>query len=402
VISRSIVVGVVVFALVCACGSSATTVAGDNGDPASDATRSGERGEADQDELGDGSGVVAHQPEAIELDQLGLQCGHATFAGLELDVDVLVPFTDDLDAYITPEAAVEFDTGSAWISSLTLYEVERSDARLVLFGVRPGSPSGAEPYFTASFKRQDGDWSPAGWGDCWLQVDAPGFGIGQLALDPADEPTAAATSLALLVTERACASGQVPEGREVQPIVTESDETLKIVVLIEAPVGDQSCQGNPSFPLEVDLDQPLGDRTIIDVALSPPTELVWPIPLRPSRLSVAVIGTTPAPGSANVFTWSDPSAGGLLVKEDFWGTSGGPGVIQSFDGDLPRTITGFVGSCGGDNCIDECEGAGCDQIERLSAECEADYEVTDTHDTTITITYTASGCSIQVETNRIE
>ena len=48
------------------------------------------------------------------------------------------------------------------------------------------------------------------------------------------------------------------------------------VVLVEDPQGDQDCPSNPSFPLEVDLGSPLGERTVLDAGVQPALERPWP------------------------------------------------------------------------------------------------------------------------------
>jgi hypothetical protein len=62
---------------------------------------------------------------------------------------------------------------------------------------------------------------------------------------------------------------------------------VSIVVLIEPLEGGGRCPGNPGFPLEVDLGEPLGDRTVLDVSVQPGVERPWP----PIESSVPRMGT---------------------------------------------------------------------------------------------------------------
>jgi hypothetical protein len=55
------------------------------------------------------------------------------------------------------------------------------------------------------------------------ELTAPGFGNARLALDPEIAPDPASSELAVLITERAGASGQPPVDREVRPVVTEDE-----------------------------------------------------------------------------------------------------------------------------------------------------------------------------------
>jgi hypothetical protein len=58
-------------------------------------------------------------------------------------------------------------------------------------------------------------------------------------------------------------------------ILEENERAVSIVILVEPTEGATSCQGNPAFPLEVELASPLGDREILDASVSPP-EPQWP------------------------------------------------------------------------------------------------------------------------------
>ena len=99
-----------------------------------------------------------------------------------------------------------------------------------------------------------------------------GFGVATFTLDPDNPPAPDSATLHLLATERACASGQAPVDRQVLPTVVESANAVTITVLVQEPVGAQTCQGNPSFAVTVQLDAPLGDRAIRDAAVDPPEE----------------------------------------------------------------------------------------------------------------------------------
>ena len=72
------------------------------------------------------------------------------------------------------------------------------------------------------------------------------------------------STLTLAVTERACANGEAPEGRRVEAAVSETDDEVAITVFIEPVAGGASCPGNPSFPFEVELAEPLGGRALVD------------------------------------------------------------------------------------------------------------------------------------------
>lgn len=74
------------------------------------------------------------------------------------------------------------------------------------------------------------------------------------------------------------------------PVVLASDETsVSIVVLVEPVSGAATCESNPSFPIEIDLGEPLGDRTIQDASVDPPLDRPWP----PTRSSLDDQGLAP-------------------------------------------------------------------------------------------------------------
>ena len=167
--------------------------------------------------------------------------------------------------------------------------VTQTDQELVLFG-SPLEPTADGPqYASASFDREAERWTPHSWGQCRIELTAPGFGPARFILDPDHQPDPAASTLAVLATEMACTSGEAPKGRDVKSVVVaQDDDSVSVVVLVEPPTGDQDCQGNPSFPLEVDLGSPLGDRTVFDGGVQPALERPWP----PTESSLESTGLT--------------------------------------------------------------------------------------------------------------
>ena len=87
----------------------------------------------------------------------------------------------------------------------------------------------------------------------------------------ADTPSPGDTSVDLLVTERACASGHSAEGRIELVELTETTEQVRLRIGVRPRDGDgQTCQGNPPTPFTIELDEPLGDREIVDASVVPP------------------------------------------------------------------------------------------------------------------------------------
>lgn len=107
-------------------------------------------------------------------------------------------------------------------------------------------------------------------GDCALRYDLGGLGDAILALDPDNPPDPASTQVHLLVTEVACAGGTSADGRVTLEHLAQLEERVELVIGIEAPPGEgQTCPSNPQTPFTIELDEPLGDRVVQDVAVYP-------------------------------------------------------------------------------------------------------------------------------------
>jgi hypothetical protein len=88
---------------------------------------------------------------------------------------------------------------------------------------------------------------------------------------PADETVdPAATEIAVAVYERACASGEPATGRIAEPEITYGDDEVVVTIRVIPRAGNQACPGNPATPFTVELDEPLGDRTLLDGGQDPP------------------------------------------------------------------------------------------------------------------------------------
>lgn len=192
----------------------------------------------------------------------------------------------DDDALAALDRAVEVVGGEAgFFAGYDWFVAEKSDGELVLFGrplgpVGPGDP----PYADAVFELRDGLWEPAGWGQCRIEVNAPGFGNALWVLD--GEPHRDSTELLVQLNERNCASGQPPVGRPIVPVITADADRVTITVLVEPVAGGATCPTNPWFPYVVDLGEALGDRVLYDGALVPALERPWP----PTRSSIDSLG----------------------------------------------------------------------------------------------------------------
>ncbi|QGG94346.1 hypothetical protein [Actinomarinicola tropica] len=92
------------------------------------------------------------------------------------------------------------------------------------------------------------------------------------ALDPAyPEPGADATELHVLVSSSACSSGEPLGDRLIGPQVEVTDDEVAVAfAAAPLPAGAYTCQGSPPDAVVVTLDEPVGDRTIVDALDLPP------------------------------------------------------------------------------------------------------------------------------------
>jgi hypothetical protein len=106
----------------------------------------------------------------------------------------------------------------------------------------------------------DGRVDPATW---WVDPDRPA-------------PSAGSTVIPALIMEQRCASGRSPEGRIAEPEVFYAADAVLVSVWLRRQVGGQDCQGNPPFPIEINLSEPLGDRKLLDGSEVPPRDAKVP------------------------------------------------------------------------------------------------------------------------------
>lgn len=140
---------------------------------------------------------------------------------------------------------------------------ETDDHVLLLHG------SGPDGFAFISVRRENGDWRWAGANrleDCPLRTSLPpGLNIVEWRIDPSADPlTPQSTTVAVLVTERECASGQAMNERLLGPEVVTTNRAVFIAFAAEPLGRAQTCQGNPEQGVIVELPEALGDRELLD------------------------------------------------------------------------------------------------------------------------------------------
>lgn len=100
-------------------------------------------------------------------------------------------------------------------------------------------------------------------GGCGVAEGRQGDATWQLAR-PADV-SAETTRLEVGVTRSGCAGGRT--GAVLEPELTYEADRIILTTYVESLSNDvQTCQGNDVVPLGVDLDEPVGDRELVDGA----------------------------------------------------------------------------------------------------------------------------------------
>lgn len=119
------------------------------------------------------------------------------------------------------------------------------------------------------------DWS--GHGQClhlapvltddrsWVQVTAPPEGLDR-----------SATDLTVLVMEHQCTGARDPRPFLDEPVLEQTPDRVLVSWTSSRPEGGATCPGNPSVPVTLVLDEPLGDRPLLDGSTWPPTEVGAP------------------------------------------------------------------------------------------------------------------------------
>lgn len=212
----------------------------------------------------------ADGPAAAEP-QVQMACGAVTFDGNSFDFDSFpVP-----DADLIAVLVAGFGRGGGFgdVENMN-WSIASSDGSSI--GVVGRGDTDPPSFLYAVVDRSGDTLDMTSYGQCNLEVTAVGLGSAVMILDPDKEPNPAASSLSVLIMERRCASGQSPERREVIPVVNETDTEVQIVVLVAPVKGGATCPGNPWYPVEITLEQPLGDRKILDARTIPPVQRTWP------------------------------------------------------------------------------------------------------------------------------
>jgi hypothetical protein len=185
------------------------------------------------------------------------------------------PATAELEAHPTAErlrAAIaqgEFTISSFPGSGYWLVSRSATKAEYVARAI-----GGDPPLVYAAFVVREGAWAMWAYGQCRPTIALDGLSLATWTLDLAlPKPNSEATSFTALVNERACTGGKPIAGRLVPPSITYGPEAITVVFAARPLAGDGfDCPGNPSMRVVVELQEPLGDRRLLDGAFFPPAD----------------------------------------------------------------------------------------------------------------------------------
>jgi hypothetical protein len=188
---------------------------------------------------------------------------------------------DEISRALPPPSGDLADGLAAFISTPLGVEIVPDDAEFVvtsetgdaatLWGRAPDGRRGR--FNELSFVRADGVWEVDVTRGCGLRLAAPGW-VAMNVLQPVPPPDPGATTFEIEVSESACNDGRPPTDREIVPIIDATADAVNVLVLVEPhdDGGFSSCPSNPPVSVEVTLDEPIGDRPVLDGSSFPPVE----------------------------------------------------------------------------------------------------------------------------------
>jgi hypothetical protein len=128
----------------------------------------------------------------------------------------------------------------------------------------------ARDAMTMQLERRDGAWGWASGGNCWtlgpvLDPDTIWVQVNASAAVDGD-----ATEVTVDVNETACTSARDPAPFLNEPALVSTEESVTVYWTSRPPVGGANCPGNPTSQQVLTLDEPLGDRPLLDGSRWPP------------------------------------------------------------------------------------------------------------------------------------
>ena len=122
-------------------------------------------------------------------------------------------------------------------------------------------------YVSAVFENTGDGWRASDFGRCEPEVYPDGRSPARWTLKQEPEPSD--TELTIRATELACSSGRELTADNTQADVVYKQDEIAIIISAD-PLKAGDCIGNVPSPLTVDLEEPVGDRDLLDASTYPP------------------------------------------------------------------------------------------------------------------------------------
>lgn len=135
---------------------------------------------------------------------------------------------------------------------------------------------GEVAFASVSFEREGKDWKPAGWGDCTPRLAVEDKSVLRWAFDgSAYPPDPKATELTVLASDTECSSGRDLEGL-IEPEVTYGRSRIEVVLtapsLETVKNSAYTCIGSAPTEYRLKLEEPVGEREVVDPSVYPAVE----------------------------------------------------------------------------------------------------------------------------------
>jgi hypothetical protein len=145
--------------------------------------------------------------------------------------------------------------------------VSESDSTTTLLAPQDGRFG----FASVSFDKEGDVWDPAGWGDCTPRLARLGKSVLRWAFtENSHPPQPDATELALLVTEVECSSGRKLDGL-IEADVEYGEDRIEVVLTAPGGIGG-NCIGTAPTEYTLELDEPVGQREVVDLSVYPVVE----------------------------------------------------------------------------------------------------------------------------------
>lgn len=128
----------------------------------------------------------------------------------------------------------------------------------------PATPDEGFDYWNAEFHRGALAWEYVRSGQCDLMLALNGLELARWERASDEKPAPSSRTVSVMVTELGCASGKPPAGRIVQAAEAYLDDLIVVILGTRPLPGPQTCEPGPPSEFTIELDEPLGDRMLID------------------------------------------------------------------------------------------------------------------------------------------